>query len=233
MTWLVALMIGCNTHTEERMAIAEEAVWTEMAGHWTDAVTARDAVLAGDVDVAKAAGRRLADDRRWESLPEGRRTAAVPVRTAAEALAGAEDVVTAARALGSLGDGCASCHVSAESRPRTGTVPPAEAGEGITALMAQHRRTAELLWTGLITPDAGALAEGTSNLLTHLPLTESAIRERFPESELASGLEARVVELTAAVRDAPADRRGLAYAELVTLCATCHVLSGDGPEAPH
>jgi cytochrome c556 len=227
---LVGLM-ACGSRTEEREALAEEAVWAEMDGHHADAVHARDAVVAGDLDAARTAARRLAADRRWGTLPADRRPSAEATLVAARALGDAEDVVTAARALGDLGQGCASCHAASPTRPTSPRPPEAEPGDGIAALMGQHRRTADLLWAGLVTPDDALLAEGASNLLTHLPLTQSAIAERFPESELATGLEARVVELVAAVRDAPPDGRGRAYAELVTLCATCHLLSGDGPTA--
>lgn len=190
--------------------------------------TARDRVVRGDLDGARASGGALA----VEPLPPGLDPAWTPF--VAETLAEAERLSTApnldqaAAVVARVGLACGSCHVetSTSDEVKLDAVPD---DPGRDNRMGQHQWASDWMWMGLVTGDHNLYTLGAGAFVAEQrpPVDPALLRD----AELASML----ASVDGAARDAIAatddDARAARYGHLLATCARCHAALGRGGPA--
>lgn len=196
-----------------------------MAHHFDQGASARDAVVRGDLDAARAAAAELAQLEPTADMPRIWAPHLETMRAAARSVAEASDLDTAALEMGDLAASCGSCHaqVGAEVTMRMGALPE---GEDTASHMLQHQWAADRLWEGLVIPDVGRFTVG-AGALVDAPMHPSSL---LPDQTVAPEIEAlsrRVHELgrNASLASDDASRARL-YGELLRTCADCHRQAG-------
>ncbi len=219
-----ALLLGlaalAQAPTEGAAADEPSATEVRMVAHFEASRDALDALVAGDLEVAKAQGETLA------ALPVGEAPAAwgqalVSVRTAGAALATATNLDEAAGHLGRLTAACAGCHESLAAGPR---FDPAQQPEAEAQLdhMARHRWGLVWMWLGLIAPSDEAWRRGTAALADLEPWGHLGSTGVDVPSHLWRGDETVHAQALRA-EAAPGVERAEHFARIVAGCARCHV----------
>lgn len=189
---------------------------------------ARDRVIAGDLEGARASLQQVAEETVPAMAPQAWRPHLEDLRDAAAEGAEADTLATLARSVADAGRACGACHTDVGSGPRwVGQDVPAPEDQ-----MGRHVWASDRMWEGLIGPGSGrwqsaalALADEVGHgggLFQGLDLATTAA---------ASRLHDRVHELGAAggrVEISDEDRTSL-YAAFIGACAECHTLTGRGP----
>lgn len=196
-------------------------LYAEMSGtHWALATEARDALLHGNADGARAALAKLAKHKVSPQIPRGLEIVAYQMKAAAHDGARGKTLGDVGSALGRVGVACGTCHGVARVR-FDGRFPPPIEGESVAAHMQRHLGAVERMWIGVFAQDEGAWDAGLS-LLGHDHAVEATVA---PEGrELAVAAMARLVhELRQSGREAGtwADR-GEVFGELAATCGDCH-----------
>ena len=222
MLMLPLLLLGC-WNTDERLAVEEEEVRLEMAEHWDEATQARDAIIQGDLTAATKAAAKLHARLPLEGLPEELREREKPLQTAMGEAGGAADLTTAALAMGRAAQACGECHAANGITPQLDDPPLPPEGDGTASEMARHQWAAQKLWLGLVRPSQSDFDEACK-ALEHASLLSDDARL---QSQAASELEKGVHQLAASVADGSSSR-GEIYGQLLTTCATCHLVLRDG-----
>jgi hypothetical protein len=190
------------------------------SGHGSAAVTARDAVVAGDLDAFRVAARRV-DQRFPLGTGLGEDAVELAIADARRAL----DLPAAAAALGDLAVACGGCHLAVGARIPSPVSTLPVGGDDLWDEMARHDEGLQLLWAGLVRPARGDLEEG-------LRVFESAtfhVAGREPPPTVRN-LDAQVHRYAARVVTASPRNQGAALSELLLTCAACHVLPPEGAE---
>lgn len=198
-----------------------------MHASWAQATEARDRVIAGDLEGARAAGRALADAGPDSELPEAWRPAAAAITAKATALGSASTLAEAATAVGEIGATCGECHRATGGGPdlEGEDIPPQRwsAGEN----MRLHAWGSQWMWLGLVSGADSAWDRGG------ISFDEQPLDLRWDEKPPADGrqqLEELVYVLAGrAVDVTELPERGELYGQLVATCAQCHVK--DAPAA--
>jgi mono/diheme cytochrome c family protein len=187
----------------------------------------KSAVIAGNLDVARAAAGRLAAEKMLGSVPYIEELQ----QHAAEAAAAA-DLATAAAAVGKIGQTCGGCHrttevdVASEVDVTFGRSerPPQEL-QTLTTEMQRHLWAADRMWAGLITPSDTAWHQG-ADILTEVRLTPSDITD---DPDRRAQFDTLVQRMRAvgerAGQASSTDLRSHLYGEFLSLCAACHTLT--------
>lgn len=216
------LLLGCVAGGPPPNA---EEVRDEMADHWDTAQSARDAVIAGNLDAA----RRLASG--WGERPIGRSDTVADARKELDApfakLALASTLGEAGESLGDIADACGSCHVRASAtRSFEPPAPPQTA-----SAMSHHRAAADGMWAGLVAPSESLFATGAATLGS-ANFAPSGLPTGGPVERQALELEVAVQDLAArAARSRRPKQRARLYGQMLGNCAACHTVTGGGPEA--
>lgn len=171
-------------------------VASEMHDRYAAASAARDAVVAGQLEAARAAGAALAAAEPLPALPLGWAPRMAAMDSAGSAVARAADLPAAAAAVAALGGVCGACHAALEAGPSA--APPEAGGDA-------HAPAAEALWIGLVTAQDDPWVRGSGAIA----------------GELAGPPEAAAA-LSAAARAAGTRPGAQAYAGLLQTCAGCH-----------
>jgi len=203
--------------------IDAESVRDGMSEHWSAAVEARDAVVAGDLAAVKTAATR------WAAADKGEAQLLLDSRDRLEprfdALVRAKDLAAAGAAVGELAAACAACHKENEVHRSYEPPKPPES----TASMEHHRAGAEYMWAGLVSGsrplfDAGAATLASGNLV------RSGLPTGGEVDQAAQALEVQVQDLAARARrtDDGVERARL-FGKMLGTCATCHEVTHGGP----
>lgn len=200
-------------------------VRSSMQEHAEAADELHRAILEGRLGVARARARQLVwTDRAW--VEEGPRS--YELVAAADTIAHARDLVTAAGGMGRLASACGACHERAGARIEDTTPPPSfPSAPGLVAQMARHNWAAQRLWAALVLPSDRAWREGT-NAIGGATLDLARTTNAKPNE--------RVVELAehlgdVALRATSVDDRTLRatiYGEMLVTCARCHTMVRPG-----
>ena len=224
MWWFLVLM-GC-WGTEERVAAQEEMLRMEMDDHWREGEAARDAIVQGDLDAARAAAGALAERIPVEGVPPDIEPLQAHMGEAARTLAGAEDLTRAARHLGALARTCGACHDQTAGGPQVRAAAPPEA-PGLEGAMARHQWAAEKMWLALVEPNETAWDEAVY-ALSLAPLVPSGTPADSPLPPLATEIELGVHELARSAQAAGSPEvQARHYGEMLVSCAACHLLLRD------
>jgi len=185
----------------------------------------RDAIIAGDLEGAKAAAEEFNAEDHYAVMPEDWKGWIERVRQHAGEVALASDLGAAAQGLASMALACGNCHHHTKQGPATGEQEalghPERAAPDLATRMQRHQVATDELWLGLLGPSDALWKQGT------VTLTRAEMVAPMKEGEPVDGYVASEVE---SVRtDATAARaaethvgRAESYGNLLARCAGCH-----------
>ena len=207
--------------------ITSASLAADMHEHLDRSGEIKSAVIAGNLDDARAAAGSLAAERMLGDLPYIEELQ----QHAAEA-ASATDLAGVGAAVGRIGRTCGGCHsasgvdAASEVEATFGrTERPARESQALTTQMQRHLWAADRLWAGLITPSDGAWQQG-ADILAEGRLVASDITDDPDRRVQLGALTQRMEAIGArAVQATSPDSRSQLYGEFLSLCAACHALS--------
>ena len=217
MLWL---LWACGGQQEARDADLD-GVRVEMQAHHAEADAAREAIIAGDLDGAKASGAKLASRMPIPDLPAADQAA---VKASAVSLSEAASLEVAAQHFGALSVGCGQCHAARGVQPQLSapTLPPVH--EGFDAQMQRYHWAAERMWQGLVLPSDAAFDEARAALRK---IPTDGFRPQL-DSRLPVGAESMDAAVHASAA-AAGPGAGDAYGAMLLTCALCHLHSPASP----
>lgn len=193
-------------------AVGKRTLRGEMLSHYADSAAMLDALVAGRLGDYQAAAAAVASDE-WtpKAAPDANEEAA-RTRAVARSAAEASSLVAAARALGTLADACASCHV-ASGAPQP-PVAPEQPSEASNARMLAHAVATRRLWAGLTLPSDESWASGIELLLQDPTLADGS-----PEVSAAAR---DLLERARQGQRAEPEQRDAVFADILLTCSGCH-----------
>lgn len=199
----------------------------------TDAVQARDALLAGELSRAQRAAERLARMDCERILPQDWKHWVTRVQQSASELSTAPNLDEAAAELGRLAVACGDCHDRhREADPsKSAPMPWRDPPEDFDARMHRHQLGVAQLWDGLVLPSEDAWRSGTVTI-TRAPLTSPRASGAEPVDD---GTRVRIEAVRALAKQARSaatyQERERVFGAIVARCADCHVY--ERPLVPH
>ena len=246
-----AVLCGCEcrsrTESEsESLSKLPSGFDQVMADHAALSVVARNALIEGNLPVARQAMRKLAF--LMENVPypaEGEGYARITQELASQVRAGT-DLEEACMAFARLSYACGQCHHALDRGPPI-RLDPAPQGKDITMHMRRHYRAVERMWEALLT-DSPRAFQRAARVLAEAPL----LGEEAPDTENPSGTtrlayEVHDLAFAAAVegsnaadeyvpapgepREDKPTTRGQAeiFGRILATCSQCHMSVGVNP----
>lgn len=154
------------------------------------------------------------------------------MRRYASQVASAENLATAAAAVGKIARTCGDCHQAGGVELVFGFAePPPQEMQSLMTQMQRHLWAADRMWAGLIAPSDAAWQQG-ADILAEVQLAVSDITDDPQRQVQISNLmqRLRTVGEYASQATSVELRSGL-YGEFLSLCATCHSLTRAFPGA--
>lgn len=185
-------------------------------------ITARDAIVSGDVDAARGQMTEIA----IQPMPEGVSAIWAPevlgLHTAAGEAARGEEPEGVAVGIGRAAAQCGTCHTATGHMPAIAEMANPPSPTDPSSIMLRHAWAAQQLWDGLIVPSERRWNEGVSVLQASQLEPNTLFRSEY----YADAGAPRVHALQEASRGVAAastwDERGEAFGELLSTCASCH-----------
>lgn len=245
--WLAALG-GCecgpksNAGVEDLSAATTPANFDQvMADHARFSIVARNALIRGDLPMARQSMRKLAFFMEHVPFPEQGREYARISKELAEQVREGSDLEEACVAFARLSYACGQCHHALDRGPPIKLDPPPE-GEDLTMHMRRHHWAVERMWEALLS-DSPKDFQRAARTLAEAPLHG----RQKPDSETPPGTtrlayEVHDLAFAAAVegstaeddyvpapgepREAKPTSRGQAeiFGQLLSACSHCHRL---------
>jgi mono/diheme cytochrome c family protein len=245
--WLAALA-GCecgpksNAEVEDLSAAKIPANFDQvMADHARLSIAARNALIRGDLPVARQSMRKLAFFMEHVPFPEQGREYARISKELAEQVRESSDLEEASMAFARLSYACGQCHHALDRGPPIELEPPPD-GEDLTMHMRRHHWAVERMWEALLS-DSPETFQRAARTLAEAPLLGS----KKPDAETPPGTtrlayEVHDLAFAAAVegstaeddyvpapgepREAKPTSRGQAeiFGQLLSACSQCHRL---------
>jgi cytochrome c553 len=188
------------------------------------AVTARDGVIGGDLELARRAANALAEHDYSGSLPRDWAHWVARMQQGAADVALAPDLASAAQSVAALSLTCGNCHAEKRRAPKLhdeAALAWKDPPEDLRERMDRHGLGAEQLWHGLIQPSEEMWLNGTVTL-TRAPL-QPALRAG---ERISPAMQAQVEQIRALAQRARAAKshpeRASAYGEVIAACSACH-----------
>ncbi|MEZ4239046.1 MAG: hypothetical protein R3F59_23410 [Myxococcota bacterium] len=213
-TWIAATaLLACTDAQRTSEARADEVI-AAMDRLDDETARIRDAVVQGDLAAARSAAGQVAErDLAVPGAPDG---AAEQLRLALADVSGAATLADAEQGVAHVAAACAGCHsamgVGGPDRPVWDVqARPKE--------MARHQMDLDRIWLALVRPSDDALKLAVGRL------TDAAA------SPDATGVDARLRDVGAAVLSAASADRPDAFAALLAACVECHA-PGPAPARP-
>lgn len=152
-----------------------------MKDHAALSVVARNALIWGDLPVARQAMRKLAFFMEHVPFPEQGKEYARITRELAEQVREAEDLEEACMAFAGLSHACGQCHHALDRGPPI-KLDPAPQGGDLTMHMRRHHWAVERMWEALLS-DSPEAFQGAAAMLAEAPLHGS----QEPDGESHAG----------------------------------------------
>lgn len=192
-----------------------------MKDHALRGIAIRDAVVRGDVGLARDGARALAELPIATEPDADRRHLLDAMNAALRETSDARDTTEAAARVARVASTCGRCH-AASVGPRPSDAPPPPSTSTPAERMARHQWAAARLWEGLAAPSDEAWDRGAYMLL-------DAPLGTLPDGGTPE-LLARVHDLgQEALRARTTTERVRVYGALLARCGTCHEQIGGGP----
>lgn len=144
------------------------------------------------------------------------------LRAAANQIAIAPDLATAARMSALLGRRCAQCHDATHAKILFPAAPLVGPSPRLASQMASHQVAAMLLWEGLAGGQPERYARGARMLVESRIAIVAESDTLPPELAAADDVERLHLHARRAVDAKTLDDRVTAYAEILATCAGCH-----------
>jgi cytochrome c553 len=195
----------------------------EMWRHFNQVGQVQSAVIAGDLDAAKAAAAWVADRDSIGDLAPSLRPLEAQLRKQARTASQASTIAAAALATGEIGKSCGDCHQASGTPLKFNYVAtPPKSEQPVTAAMLRHQWGADRMWNGLIGNSDSSWVAGARALAEESTYSE-LFNPRSAKGDAMRGLAAAVRRIgrEAASTTDPA-RRAQEYGELLGTCAACH-----------
>jgi hypothetical protein len=192
-----------------------------MQDHFTAVVLVRDALIAGNLELAKWNGSFLAQ-REPDPAVASWSMYVDHLRERAAELADAPTLAAAAAASAGLALECGRCHAANAATPTFPTVDRRIAASGTRPHMLRHQWAAEQMWDGMIGPSEARWNDGVAEL-AEAPLGQDEIFANATAAPAIAELAADVHALGEEGRGAKTwDDRAAVYGRLLATCAACH-----------
>ena len=200
------------------------SISSHMALNFKLAMEARDAVINGDLDGARASAKKLAFHDHRGVLPERWMDDVKLMQEAASNVALASDLAAASQAVAELASTCGDCHTRLnytgdEGQMEHGLSPSGT--EDMHERMLRHQRAADGLWFGLTIPSDKAWREG-ARALTEAPLAPPQEDGKPIDAATNEKMEEILALGRAALESEGREPRTKAYGTLLVSCANCH-----------
>ncbi len=254
--WLTALS-GCECGSKKEVEV-EAPSPTElpanfdrvMADHARLSILARNALIRGDLEVARQSMRKLAFFMEHVQFPEQGKEYARITRELAEQVRQGDDLEEACMAFARLSYACGQCHHALDRGPPM-KLDPAPGGEDLAMHMRRHYWAVERMWEALLA-DSPPTFQKAARVLAEAPLHGG----QEPNAESPPGTtrlayEVHDLAFAAAVegstdeddyvpepgepREAEPTTRGQAeiFGRLLLACSQCHTLIDVTPALTH
>ncbi|MGI9344013.1 MAG: hypothetical protein ACR2QV_14325 [Gammaproteobacteria bacterium] len=221
----VSLVVADNGSQAQLTAFAEH-----MHGHYDQVGEIKAAVIAGDLDAVREPAAWLAGHDEPPGLPNEWQPYIDEMRKYSAEAAGATNLVMAAAAISNIARTCGDCHRASGFEVAFGSSerPPAEL-DNVTTQMQRHLWAADRMWAALIGPSDRAWQQGAEMLGT----VELAAADMASEADQLPRVEALAQRAQDLGRQgggaSSSEARAATYGEFLSLCATCHSVTGGGP----
>ena len=212
------VLAACAKHPApqpESQPVRTPEASAEMLDHFALASRAQEAVINGDLDGARMAGRALSGLGMPSTFPPDYRPYFDEVSERSSELAESDTLNEAAARLSQVGVACGICHSANNAGPKLDAAALPQTPWVTVEHMPRHKWAADWMWLGLIGPSDAAWRQGAS-ALSNVPVFESDLPPEFAR------LEAQVHDLAAAMDGASALDRPLLYAQFIASCGECH-----------
>ena len=212
---LLTLLVAACSHNPKTQP--------EMWRHFNQVGQVQSAVIAGDLDAARAAALWVADRDSIGDLAAGLRQFETRLRDQARMASRAATIAAAAQATGEIGKSCGDCHQASGTPLKFNYVAaPAKSDQPVTAAMLRHQWGADRMWNGLIGNADSSWVAGARALAEESTYSE-LFNPRSAKGDAMRGLAAAVRRIgrEAAATTDP-ERRAQQYGELLGTCAACH-----------
>ena len=213
-------------HSQQVLDQRFSEIVEHMHEHLEHINTIKMAVIAGNLDGVREPASWLANHEEPAWLPSVEEMRRYAARTAA-----AEDLVDAASALSEMARTCGDCHEASGVQVTMGySDPPAPDAQGLTTQMQRHLWAADRMWAALIGPSDAAWKQG-AEVLADVQLTVSDITEKDEQQAQILDLTQRAQAVGVLARQSTSiELRSGLLGEFLSICATCHSLTGGGPK---
>ena len=205
---------------------AAAAAKTYMTDHYSRVTTIQEAVIRGDLDVAREPARWIAEHQELAGLPAAVQPQVDGMKNAAKAVGEAADLKSAASATATMAVACGKCHAAMRIQPTLAPVAQTVKPESPANPMQDHLRAMDLLYDGLIGPSDESWTKGAEALKVS-PLTA---KEPPKDPKLAEEMQAQETRIHAladrARQSTDLAARAAIYGEFIASCTGCHVLHG-------
>jgi hypothetical protein len=190
-----------------------------MQGHFSLATATRNAVIWGELDLARSSGTNMAQHSD-ANMPEAWAPHLHGMQIAARDASEAPDLPAAGAAVARMGRACGDCHTTLNTGPSFHFDRAPLEGKSVSERMARHQWAAERMWEGLIIAEP-ALFDLGARTIAGAPVWNA---EPLPEEVAA--LEDRVRGLAdEALAAQNQTTRTEVYGRLLAVCADCHMVA--------
>ncbi len=245
---VVALLGGCECGQKRPQQADETPPGFEevMRDHGALSIAARDALIRGDLPVARQAMRKLAFFMENVPFPEKGKEHARITRELAEQVRDSSDLEDACMAFARLSYACGQCHHGLDRGPPI-KLDPAPGGEDLRMHMRRHYWAVERMWEALLS-DSPETFQSAAAVLAESPLHGSAEPDgENPPGTTRLAYEVHDLAFAAAVEGKAQEdeyvpkpgepvepeptSRGQAeiFGQLLSACNQCHTLVGVVP----
>lgn len=182
----------------------------------------RDAVIEGDLSLAKKRAAELANNEELLSVFEDWGPSTEKMKASIESVSSSADLDAASLHLAHAARACGRCHdslgvasLAAEADP-----PPKEDGE-IGGIMRQHNWAIGRMWNGLIAPSDAAWTLGANTLADIASKAKQTpeAQNNAEVPELVSDVETLAIE---AAKSVTAPEKTQVFGQLLMTCSGCH-----------
>jgi mono/diheme cytochrome c family protein len=208
-----ALVAACATASTE----------DHMFEHFERAGEIQSALIRGDLEGARPAARRLAEDEGAEGLPSWSEPYRATFSEEAGTVAAAESLDDAVAGAARLYRSCGACHQAVPGGPRFTVGDEAPPDVDPVAHMGRHLWAVDRMWAGLVGPSEESWARGLAALQDDPLKAEDLPGGTAREEDVEEMAELLHREAYRATQASNWNDRTEAYGRILASCAGCHV----------